>query len=77
MVYNNLMKGITYIIGVAAALAVVDVAVLGILKVANTITGPQFSAEASRSLSIIGIIAIACMVVYLILHAFTANTPNK
>jgi hypothetical protein len=56
------MKEIKYVLGFGIIIAVIDAVVLGVLKVVKVIDAPQFSDDLSRSMTVIGIIAVAALV---------------
>ncbi len=67
------MKEIKYILGIGVVLSIVDVAALGVLKVVNSTTGEAFYRQVAESLSVIGIIVLAALIIALIVRAFASK----
>ncbi len=64
------MKEIKYVFGFAIVLTVVSAAVLSILNITNVLSSEQFTLELTRSVSIIGTLALAAVVIAFVLNLF-------
>ncbi len=67
------MKSIKYILGLGVVVAIIDIALLWVLNLASLIDGVQFSDYLSRSLSIVGVVVLALLVISLVLKMFKSE----
>ncbi len=67
------MKSIKYILGLGVVVAIIDITLLWVLNLASLIDGVQFSDYLSRSLSIVGVVVLALLVISLVLKMFKSE----
>jgi hypothetical protein len=67
------MKEAKYIIGFGVVLGIIDVTLLAILKIANTIDEIRFRETLAQSLSILGIVVVSAVVISLIIEIFKSK----